>query len=174
VVSMESLVLSSAPSQASLSAPPRSAFILSECIRLLLGSIFLFSGLAKMRAPYEFLAAIYEYQLTGPFLSLLIAIVLPWLEVLVAICLWAKILYRGAMITSAMLLATFSMVLAITIYRQLDISCGCFMAQDKISYFSLLRSVFLLGTAIAGSFLTMRTPSVGHEPGPLETCGVAS
>jgi uncharacterized membrane protein YphA (DoxX/SURF4 family) len=148
---------------------------LSECIRLLLGSIFLFSGLAKMRAPYEFLAAIYEYQLTGPFLSLLIAIVLPWLEVLVAICLWAKILYRGAMITAAILLTIFAMVLAIAIYRQLDISCGCFMAQDKISYLSLLRSVFLLGAAIAGSFLAMRTPKAPtHTVGPSQPRAVAS
>ena len=158
VVGMETLAISSAQSLAPLRPPRGSAFISSECIRLLLGSIFLFSGLSKMRAPYEFLATIYEYQLTGPFLSLLIAIVLPWLEVLVAICLWSKILYRGAMITSAALLTTFSIVLAIAIYRQLDISCGCFMAQDKISYLSLLRSVFLLLAAIAGSVLALRAP----------------
>jgi uncharacterized membrane protein YphA (DoxX/SURF4 family) len=155
---MEALAISSIQPKGSLRPPPRTASILSECIRLLLGSVLLFSGLAKMRAPYEFLADVYSYQLTGPFLSLLIAAALPWLEVLVAICLWTKILFRGAMIVAAVLLAVFSTVLAIAVYRQLDISCGCFMAQDKISYLSLIRSVCLFIAAIVGSILAIQSP----------------
>lgn len=153
---MEAIAISSIKAKASPRLPPHIASILRECIRLLLGSVLLFSGLSKMRAPYEFLADVYGYQLTGPFLSLLIAAALPWLEVLVAICLWAKILFRGAMIVAVVLLAVFSTVLAIAIYRQLDISCGCFMAQDKISYLSLIRSVCLFIAAIVGSVLAIQ------------------
>ena len=130
--------------------------VISEFIRLTLASVLLCSGLAKLRAPYEFLGSIYGYELTGPLLSLVIATVLPWLEVIVAICLWGKLLYRGALIVAVMLTFMFSSVLGIALYRQLDISCGCFMASDKISYMSLARSVALLVAAIVGLWLAIR------------------
>ena len=123
--------------------------------------MLLFSGLAKLRAPYEFLASVYGYELTGPLLSLVIATVLPWLEVLVAVCLWGKFLYRGALATAIGLGGLFCTVVGIALYRQLDISCGCFIAEDKIGYATLLRSLSLLAAASVGLALANRRSSVG-------------
>jgi hypothetical protein len=133
------------------------ATVVSEVIRIPLASVLLFSGLAKLRAPYELLTSIYGYELTGPLLSLVIAAVLPWLQLFVALCLWTKLLYRGALFTASILMAIFSMALALALYRQLDISCGCFMAADKISYLSLLRSLALLIASIVGLRLASRS-----------------
>jgi hypothetical protein len=131
----------------------------SECIRIPLASVLLLSGLAKLRAPYELLTSIYGYQLTGPLLSLVIAAVLPWLELFVALCLWTKVFYRGALFTSSIMIAMFSMALALALYRQLDISCGCFMAADKISYLSLLRSLAMFIASVVGLRLATRSPA---------------
>jgi uncharacterized membrane protein YphA (DoxX/SURF4 family) len=141
----------------------RLAIVSAELIRVMLASILLFSGLAKLRAPYEFLASVYGYQLTGPLTSLIIATVLPWLEVLVAICLWAKILYRGALAVAMMLTTLFALAVGIALYRQLDISCGCFIADDKISYFTFLRSIFLVAASMIGLYLAQRSPDA-HSP----------
>jgi uncharacterized membrane protein YphA (DoxX/SURF4 family) len=127
--------------------------VVVEIIRVVIASVFLFAGLSKLRAPYDFLAAVYGYQLTGPFLSLVIAAVLPWLEVLVAICLWADVFRRGAMVVTMFLSTLFSIALACALYRQLDISCGCFSAEDKIGYFSLIRSLSLLAASAIGLML---------------------
>jgi hypothetical protein len=139
------------------------ATLLGECIRISLASVLLFSGLAKIRAPYELLASIYGYQLTGPLLSLAIATVLPWLELFVALCLWTKLLYRGALFTTSILMAIFSAALALALYRQLDISCGCFIAADKISYFSLLRSLALFIASVVGLRLALRSPTARDD-----------
>jgi hypothetical protein len=134
----------------------RLVIVLAEGIRIVLASVLLFGGLAKLRAPYQFLASVYGYEVTGPFLSLVIATVLPWLEVVVAVCLWAKILYRGALAMSILLTAIFSLAVGVALYRQLDISCGCFMADDKISYFTFIRSLALLMASVLGLTLAMR------------------
>jgi hypothetical protein len=134
----------------------RISVVAAELIRMSLAALLLFSGLSKLRAPYEFLTSVYGYQMTGPFSSLMIATVLPWLEVVAAICLWGKICYRGALVTVAILGGVFSAAVAIAIGRQLDISCGCFIAADKIGYVTLLRSVSVLVAAIVGVVLATR------------------
>jgi hypothetical protein len=134
----------------------QTAVVVGELIRMSLAALFLFSGLSKLRAPYEFLASVYGYQMTGPLVSLMIAAVLPWLEVVVAVCLWGKICYRGALVVVVMLGGVFSTAVAVALARQLDISCGCFIAADKIGYATLLRSVLVLVAAIIGVALARR------------------
>jgi hypothetical protein len=151
-----------------VSRRPRFSLVLGEVIRIMLASVLLFSGLAKLRAPYEFLASVYGYELTGPLWSLVIATVLPWLEVMTAICLWSKLLYRGALAMAAVLSAVFSAVVGMALYRQLDISCGCFIAQDKIGYSTFLRSAFLLASATTGLILESR-----QRPSQMKLAGSA-
>ncbi len=131
-----------------------------EIIRIVLASILLFSGLVKLRDPFQFLNDVYGYELTGPLLSVVVATVLPWLEITTSICLWGKVCYRGALAVSVALTTLFTLVIALALYRQLDISCGCFMAQDKIGYVTLLRSLALLAAAILGFSLSRNSTSL--------------
>jgi hypothetical protein len=134
----------------------RCAFVCGEIIRLVLASALLFTGLSKLRAPYEFLISVYGYELTGPLTSLIVATVVPWLEVVTAICLWGKLCYRGALAMTILLMAVFTTVVAIALYRQLDISCGCFISSDKIGYSTFIRSTTLLSISIIGLILASR------------------
>lgn len=56
-------------------------------VRLGMGAMFIASSLPKICQPYDFLSSVYHYELVGPQLGLLVAMTLPWLELLVGICL---------------------------------------------------------------------------------------
>jgi uncharacterized membrane protein YphA (DoxX/SURF4 family) len=124
----------------------------SFIVRLGLGCLFLWSSLPKIRQPYDFLSSVYNYELVGPKLGALIAITLPWLELLVGVCLVGGIFVSGALLASIGMAAMFTFVLASALYRGLEISCGCFSASDAgaIGYSTLIRAcVILLFTTIA-------------------------
>jgi uncharacterized membrane protein YphA (DoxX/SURF4 family) len=67
-------------------------------LRIALGATFVFSSVGKLNRPGDFLAAVYDYQMVGPRLGVAVATVLPWLELIVGICLLAGILIDGALI----------------------------------------------------------------------------
>jgi putative oxidoreductase len=114
-------------------------------VRLGLGCLFLWSSLPKIRQPYDFLSSVYNYELAGPKLGMLTAMTLPWLELLVGICLVGGIFVTGALLASIGMAAMFTFVLASALYRGLDISCGCFGdSAEVISYSTLIRACLIL------------------------------
>lgn len=115
-------------------------------VRIGLGCMFLWSSLPKIRQPYDFLSDVYSYELVGPKLGMLVAMTLPWMELLVGICLVGGIFVGGALLASVGLGATFTFVIASALYRGLEISCGCFSssAGDQISYLTLVRAIVIL------------------------------
>ncbi|HUT29233.1 MAG TPA: MauE/DoxX family redox-associated membrane protein [Sedimentisphaerales bacterium] len=141
---------------------------LSFIVRLALGCLFIWSSLPKIRQPYDFLSAVYEYELVGPRLGMLVAMTLPWLELLVGICLVGGIFVSGALLASAAMAAMFTFVIASALYRGLDISCGCFGASsaDTINYSTLIRAcLILLISILAYIAAVFLAPSVAmREP----------
>ena len=129
-------------------------------VRLALGCLFLWSSLPKIRQPYDFLSSVYNYELVGPKFGVLVAMVLPWLELLVGICLVGGIFISGALLASIGMAAMFTFVLAWSLYQGLEISCGCFSTSDAgiISYSTLIRACVILLFSIAAyiSIFTIR------------------
>lgn len=118
-------------------------------VRLALGCLFIYGSLPKIRQPYDFLSSVYSYELVGPKLGMLIAMILPWLELLVGICLVGGIFIGGALLVSAGMAAMFTFVLSSAIYRGLEISCGCFGAgTDLIGYSTVIRAVMILSFSV--------------------------
>ncbi len=118
-------------------------------LRMFLGGVFLLSGISKLLEPFGFLEDIYRFQLTGPRLSLLIAIILPWLEVIIAICFLADALVAGASVLATCLSTAFVFAITSAILRHLDIYCGCFgIGKQSIGWFTLVRAIILLSIAI--------------------------
>jgi len=119
-------------------------------VGLALGCMFIYSSLPKIRQPYDFLASVYSYELVGPKLGILVAMVLPWLELLVGVCLIGGIFISGALLASVGMAAMFTFVLASVLYRGLEISCGCFGASAEIiSYSTLVRACVILLFSVA-------------------------
>lgn len=120
-------------------------------IRMLLGALFVWSGLAKLRQPYEFLSAVYAYQLVSPLVGVVIAAILPWLELLLGGCLLAGMIPEGSLLTAAGVCSVFTFAVTVDWYRGLAISCGCFGASaETISGYSVARSWALLLVSLTG------------------------
>ena len=96
----------------------RSGFTIA--VRLGLGCLFLYGSLPKIRQPYDFLSSVYNYELVGPKLGMLAAMVLPWAELLVGICLIGGIFVSGALLVSIAMGAMFSFVIALALNRGLN------------------------------------------------------
>lgn len=121
-------------------------------VRLVLGCMFLYSSLPKIRQPYDFLSSVYNYELVGPKLGLLVAMVLPWVELFVGICLIGGIFVSGALLVCIAMGAMFSFAVGSALHRELNISCGCFSASstEQVSYTTLIRAlVIMLISAVA-------------------------
>ena len=114
--------------------------------RLALGCIFIAGSIAKLRQPYDFLGSVYNYELVGPGLGVAVAMVLPWLELFVGICLVGGIFVTGAFLASIVMCAMFSIALVSALWRGLEISCGCLDPTDPtvISYVTAVRAILLL------------------------------
>lgn len=115
-------------------------------VRVGLGCMFLYSSLPKIRQPYDFLADVYNYELLGPKLGVLVAMTIPWAELFVGICLVGGIFVSGALLVSLGMGAMFTFVLASALYRGLNISCGCFSSSsaEQIGYITLIRALVIM------------------------------
>ena len=111
-----------------------------------IGCMFIYSSLPKIRQPYDFLASVYSYELAGPKLGMFVAMTLPWLELLVGICLIGGIFIGGALLAGITMSAMFTFVLGSALYHGLEITCGCFGAEatEIITYKTLIRAVIIL------------------------------
>ena len=119
--------------------------VLTVTVRLGLGCLFLWSSLAKIQLPYDFLGDVYAYRLVGPVSGMFVAMVLPWVELLVGACLLGGVFVGGALLASLGMGILFTFVLGSALWRHLDISCGCFgsTAGATISYLTLIRAIVI-------------------------------
>ena len=132
--------------------------LLLALARLGLAGVLLWSGISKLRQPYDFLAAVYQYELVGPKVGVFIAATLPWLEIFASIAMLTGIGMEGGFCLSALLGATFVIALASAIHRGLDIDCGCFgrSIQAPVGTAALLRAIGVLVVSVLGFFLAVR------------------
>jgi hypothetical protein len=103
--------------------------------------------LSKLQQPYDFLASVYGYGLVGRTPGLWIARGLPWLELVVGICLMAGVLDRGGMAIGSLLLAVFTIAKLYAVSRGVKIPCGCFLRDASSSITP--SDVFLTGLLCA-------------------------
>ncbi len=130
----------------------------SLVVRLLAGLVFLGAGLLKVRDTQEFAIAIHNYRLTSSTLSILIAVYLPWLEIVTGFCLMTRRLYAGALAASIGMAVLFLGAISSAWWRGLDVACGCFGPEiNPTSYpLHLAGDLLLLGLLVFLSFAERR------------------
>jgi Methylamine utilisation protein MauE len=112
--------------------------------RLALALIFCWAAIEKIIDPQAFAIAIYYYQLLPDFAINLVALILPMLEMFLALSLVSGIYSRGASLISSLLFLIFATALSINLVRGLDISCGCFgKSSGHINWLYLIRDLSL-------------------------------
>jgi len=136
----------------------------SSGVGIVLGGLFVYAGVQKHLAPYEFAEAILAYQLLPSALVGVVAATLSWIEIVSGISLILGYLLRsrcfsnpfpldGILRRSGLLLILgqsllFVAVLLITLARGLKIDCGCgLFFQRQVGLESILEDALLLGVA---------------------------
>jgi uncharacterized membrane protein YphA (DoxX/SURF4 family) len=102
-------------------------------VQIALGVIFVVAALPKIVDPPSFAHMIYNYHLVPGALINLMALVMPWIELLCGLALILGIWQATARSIIGALLITFVLAIAINLARGNAIDCGCFdvSAADK-------------------------------------------
>lgn len=147
-------------------APPRSGFIgfltgpyPTLISRVVLGGILLLAGLTKVGVPETMKMGILAYEIPLPdFLVSAMAVGLPILEILLGAWLILGLFTRVTAITSAVLMAIFTVAITSAWIRGLDISCGCFGGAEANGLgLTIMRALGPIGDYLANERANLET-----------------
>ena len=103
--------------------------------RWILGLTFIYASLHKILSPADFAKIVYGYSLFPEIFINLIAIIIPFLELVAGFALIIGFYPRSAAITINGLLLAFIVAKTINLIRGHEFDCGCFSAGQS-GYFS--------------------------------------
>lgn len=113
--------------------------------RLVLAGVFIWAGLLKIFDPLGFSQSIQNYRVFPHALSFFIGLVLPWIEVTSGVFLLLGLFRRASSLILSFLLATFLVLIVVTIIRGIDVDCGCFGSLSRqVDYKLILTDSILL------------------------------
>jgi len=141
-----------------LLASPRIQLLL----RLVLGAFFVYASLDKIANPAAFAKVVYQWQVVAPVPSNVVAVTLPWIELLAGGLLIAGAWRREAALVIAVLLVVFVVAAGSVMARGIDVlNCGCVsVAQDAVpsawppawmkgvGWFLVTRNLLMLAVAL--------------------------
>jgi uncharacterized membrane protein YphA (DoxX/SURF4 family) len=115
-----------------------------------LGFVFLFAAWDKIVDPAAFAKIIRNYQILPDMLIYGVALVLPWIEVVVGMSLITGFLSRGASLSACLMMAVFLAAMAWAWHKGISTQCGCFTtkAEDAISPATFVRDGSILALAL--------------------------
>lgn len=116
--------------------------------RWILGITFIYASYHKILAPADFAKIIYGYELFPYDAINLIAIILPFIELISGLTLILGIYPRSAVLIINGMLLAFIIVLSVNLIRGHEFECGCFSVK-KAGYLSsaepmLIRDIIYL------------------------------
>ena len=113
--------------------------------RLILGAVFIYASLDKIMNPDDFAKAIGNYHVLPLGLENLLALVLPWIEMLTGLCLIIGVMVDGATILIILMNIVFIFAISQALARGKSIECGCFSVSseggDNIGLQTILRDI---------------------------------
>jgi uncharacterized membrane protein YphA (DoxX/SURF4 family) len=121
---------------------------LTFIIRLAVGLTFVYASFYKILEPGTFAKSIWYYHMVPGSLLNLMALVLPWLELVAGLALIFGVYYRGAIIWANLMTALFIVALSSAIVRGISIDCGCFKAAAATNDSALNALLFDFGLII--------------------------
>lgn len=128
-------------------------------LRLFVGGGFFAAGLLKIIEPAQFAANIGNYRLLPHELVHLVAILLPWVEVVAGVFILSGVWVRPAAMLIWMLTVVFFLAITSALVRGLNIECGCFGTVGG-------RHIGLVNLAIDLFFMVGATLLVIFVPAP--------
>jgi putative oxidoreductase len=126
-------------------------------LRVALGGFFVYASLDKIANPAAFAKIVYQWQVVGPVPSNLVAIVLPWVELLSGLALIVGLWKREAALVVALMLVMFLGAAASVLARGIDVeNCGCTSVSKSaepsffkgVGWFLVGRNLLMLASAV--------------------------
>lgn len=135
---------------------------LQLALRLVLGAFFVYASLDKIWSPAAFAKIVYQWQVVGPVASNLVAVTLPWVELVAGLLLIAGAWRREAALVVALMLVVFIVSAGSVMARGIDVeNCGCVSVAKAevasswppewtkgVGWFLVTRNLVLLGASL--------------------------
>ena len=99
--------------------------------RLILGGVFIFASIDKIINPLDFSDAIDNYHITQIEINNLAALIIPFIELVIGVCLIFGVFIDGAILIAILLLIWFIFIISQALFRGIDLHCGCFDLSEK-------------------------------------------
>jgi uncharacterized membrane protein YphA (DoxX/SURF4 family) len=124
--------------------------------RIYLALVFVISGLEKINDFSSFAQSIENYRILPIYFVNIIAIIIPWLEVVAGAFLLLGIYIKENSIIILLLLSIFTLGVLSAVFRNLDIDCGCHSTSNgqKVGLLKILENISLIVVA----FLSIKFP----------------
>jgi len=136
-------------------------------LRLALGGVLFYAGFLKLREGWLFAEAIANFRMLPAQANQIMAVVLPWLEVVTGLLLVFGVWVRAAGLLAALLFAAFLGAITTALWRGLDIECGCFGTGSaaRVGLHALAFDALSLAAALAVLLTTgPEKPAEQHPP----------
>ncbi len=99
-------------------------------VQIFLGLLFVVAAVPKIADPPSFAHMIYNYRIVPAKLINLMALTMPWVELLAGLALILGVWRRAALLLVAAMLVVFVTAIGINLARGNAIDCGCFSVAD--------------------------------------------
>ena len=143
--------------------PKDRAACIQWVLRLLVGGAFVLAGGLKITDPAKFAGDVGNYRVVPHELINLVAILMPWIEVVAGAFVLAGVWLRASALVIVSLTAMFFVLIVSALVRGLNIECGCFgtIGGKHIGLFNLAidSTLFLLASLLAKR--TQQGPKMG-------------
>jgi len=100
--------------------------LLRTLLALAFGGLFIYAGLMKAWRPMIFLDDVRSFAILPDPYAALVALFLPWLEILAGLAVVTDVLRRGGLLLLNASLGVFLAAILLAWARGTDIRCGCF------------------------------------------------
>jgi len=114
--------------------------------RIILGFIFIYAGMEKISDPDGFTRTINNYGLLPFSFINITALILPWIEVTSGILLLFGVTVKENAFIISVMLGIFIIAISISLFKGLNIDCGCFgtAGGSKVGILKLGENVLLI------------------------------
>lgn len=100
--------------------------------RILIGGILIYASFNKIVDPGGFAKAIANYHLIPFGLENIMAIILPWLELIIGLCLIIGVFIDGAAFLVIIMMVVFISAITYAILNGYNIECGCGLKPGEL------------------------------------------
>jgi len=117
--------------------------------RVALGALLIWAAGTKLPDMTAFAQDVANYRVIPAALVPLLAAAVVGIELLAGIALVTGVMERSAAAVLAVLLGAFTVLLTQALLRGIDLRCGCFGGDERASWWTVLRDLVMLATALA-------------------------